>query len=451
MRYTTSIFITCSILLLPGVCFAANAETPTSLVQLYRTALGNSPNISSYKSQVDAATARYNQSRANLLPQLSANASFSYGTSKTDYTGSANASNSNNTSDSRSANISLRQALFHKSDFHAVSQQTVLENLAKASLRSAEQQLMLEIADGYFSLLSARQNLLVATAQKNALAQHLERANVGFKLGVIGINDKLDAQARFDIAVSDELDAENKLLVSNKSLEMLSGISISANDIHALSDNSELPGIETRLEEWESLAQQNSIAVVLADYGREIEQTEISKVQGQRYPILDLVIKASEQSQYSSFARANSDTTGATASLELSVPLFTSGLLSARVAEARAKRDQKLAELENTKRTVLFNVRKEFLTASSLKKQHSALRSAHHSSQIALDAAQKGREVGTRTNLDILDAQQQLFDVERTLATTHYNYLSSQIRLKNITGVLTIDDLERLDKLLNPT
>jgi len=428
------------------VVFAETVDNPASLSDFYKDALQNNPKINSYMSQLTAATARYSQSKSALFPQLSAGGSYSYGRSKTDYSGSSNFTNSDNTSSSRALSLSLRQALFHKTDFATVSQQEVAEDLAKASLNSAQQQLMQDISEAYFAMLSAKQNLVVATAQRTALEKHLERAKVGFKLGVIGINDKLDAQARYDIAIADEIDAENKLLIAKNSLEVMANTTIRTVRIPASLLN--LSDLQHDLPQWESLAEKNNMTIVLADYARQIAQYEVKKTRGQRYPVLDLILKASEQRQYSSFARADSDTTVASASLELSMPLFTSGLISSRIDEAQANSNEKLAELEDAKRNIMLSIRREYLTAASLKKQFDALRSAQQSSQVALEAAQKGLEVGTRTTLDVLDAQKQLYDVQRNLAASQYNFLFSEIKLKNIAGILKVEDLAALDKLL---
>jgi outer membrane protein len=195
-------------------------------------------------------------------------------------------------------------------------------------------------------------------------------------------------------------------------------------------------------------AQLNSLQLAIAQAGAEIAEKEVARNRGGHYPTLDLVANYSNnQSNGGSFG-VGSDNTSKSVGVQLNMPLFQGGAVNSKWREAEANRERALQELENTRRSVALQTRQAYLGVVSGIAQVKALQQALTSSESVLEASKLGQEVGVRTNLDVLNAQQQLYATRRDLYQAEYSYLLSQLRLKAAVGALGEEDLSLINQAL---
>ncbi|MDX1812525.1 MAG: TolC family outer membrane protein, partial [Gammaproteobacteria bacterium] len=318
---------------------------------------------------------------------------------------------------------------------------------AGIQLEAAKQDLILRVTKAYFDVLSAEENVAVSQAQTRAFSESLERAKLTFKVGTATKTDMLEAQARYDIAAASEIAAKNQLAVANQTLAIITGEL--SGSLQKISSKAHLPEITPKdMKNWVDTADTNNPQLKLAKLGVDISNLEVSKQKGDRIPTLDLVASAQQNKGYQSFIDSNMTSTNLSLSLQLSVPIYTGGLMSSHIREAEANRLQQKQMQENTKRQVELQTQQAYLNTLNGKQQVDALQQALISNESALEATKKGVEVGVRTNLDLLDAQQQYFATQRDFTVAKYNYLLSVLQLKAAAGTLAENDVKDLNNLL---
>jgi outer membrane protein len=200
---------------------------------------------------------------------------------------------------------------------------------------------------------------------------------------------------------------------------------------------------------WKSEAQMSSLQLAIAQAGAEIADREVSRNRGGHLPTVDLVANYSQNNANGSSFGVGTDTTSKTIGVQLNMPLFQGGAINSKWREAEANRERARQELENARRTVEQQTRQAYLGVVSGIAQVQALKQAVTSSQSVLDASKLGQEVGVRTNLDVLNAQQQLYSTHRDLYQAQYNYLLSELRLKQAVGTLGEADLGKVNQALH--
>ncbi|HEU0282430.1 MAG TPA: TolC family protein, partial [Gallionella sp.] len=202
------------------------------------------------------------------------------------------------------------------------------------------------------------------------------------------------------------------------------------------------------MEKWVDDAQLNSQQLAIAQAGAGIAEKEVARNRGGHYPTVDLVANYSNnQSNGGSFG-VGSDNTSKSVGVQLNLPLFQGGAVNSRWREAEANRERARQTLEDTRRSVALQTRQAYLGVVSGIAQVKALQQALTSSESVLEASKLGQEVGVRTNLDVLNAQQQLYATRRDLYQAEYNYLISRLRLKAAVGALGEEDLGKVNRAL---
>ena len=420
---------------------AALPAFPADLVTIYRDALVSDPLYQAARAQREATLERLPQARAGYLPQVSGTGSIfrnhveRSGAPDRDYT-------------TRTAAITLAQPVFRMQSWIAIGQAEQLALQAEAVLASAQQDLALRVAQAYFDVLLAQDNVALSQTQKSAIDQQLAQAKRNFEVGTATIVDTLEAQARYDQSVAKEIADKNDLEVKRRALQVLLGRT--PDGLVPLRDPLPLARPEPDdIEEWVRAAGDSSFQVAVARANVDIAQREVERQRAARLPTVDLSANISSQNDPNSAippisATANVGSVG----LTLSVPLFTGGLLQSRVREALALRDRAQQDLENAQRSVAQSVRANFLNVTSGIAQVRALEQALVSTQSQLDSTILGRDVGVRTSVDVLNAQQQVFQTRRDLQQARYNYLLNTLRLKAAAGQLADTDVERVNLAL---
>jgi len=427
-----------------ALAFALALALPASaadLLGIYRDARLADPVYNAARAQYQATTERLPQARAGYLPQVSGSASIFRnhsdrdGAPDVDYT-------------LKTFSVSLGQPIFRMQNWIAISQAQKVVLQAEATLATAQQDLALRVAQAYFDVLLARDNVSVSEAQKAAIDQQLAQAKRNFEVGTATIVDTLEAQARFDQALSKEIADKNDLEVKVRALEVLLGKApdglVPVREPLALA----VP-TPNDVEAWVKAAADSSFAIAIARANREIAQQEIARQRAGHLPTLDLSASISRTdnpllAQPLVSGVANDRAIG----LTLSVPIFSGGLTQSRVREAVALRDRAEQDLENTERNVAQSVRTSFLNVTNGIALVRALEQAVVSTQSQLDSTILGRDVGVRTSVDVLNAQQQVSQTRRDLQSARYGYLLNTLRLKAATGTLTERDVEEVNRAL---
>jgi len=422
------------------------AETPVSIMDIYQKAVEKDATIAAERAAAKAGEESETQGLSQLLPTITAGANLNYNYSKVTYA-DVSGRDSSDTYDSNGLNLQLTQALFNLSTHTAYSQSKIAGNLSEIQLNIAEQNLILRVAKAYFDILSAKESLGVAKSQTVAFNENLERAILTLKVGTATKTDKLEAQARYDLARASELSASNQLAIANQSLASIIGELPKA--LRSLNKETTLLEVNPQnMQHWVDAAIGNNLNLKLSQLGVKNSHLEVKKLKSDRLPTVNLVATGSLTNQYSNFIGSDSTNTNANLGIQLSMPIYTGGLMTSRIRQAEALRTQQKFSHTDIQRQVVLQTQQAYLTASNGFQQVAALKQASISSASALEATRKGMEVGVRTNLDLLNAQQQFYETERDYTVAKYNYLLTVLNLKAAAGNLEETDINRLNQLL---
>ena len=413
------------------------------LIDVYRDALAQDPVYASARAALEANREVLPQARAGTLPSISASGSAFR--NERDSGGNSSGFNTYGYS------LNLTQPLFRRQTWIAVDQADLQVKQAEAAFADVQQNIITRAAQAYFDVLLAQDNVALSGAQKTAFSEQLAQAKRNFEVGTATIVDSYEAQARFDLAASKEIADQNDLEIKRQALQQLVG-KLNAN-LAPLRDNVALALPEpANMEAWVSNAETASPVIAQLRNAFEIAKKEVDRTQAGHLPTLDLIgsYGDSRAPGFDVFGqqRGTQSTKTAQIGLQLSIPIYQGGGTQSRVRQALSNRERSAQDLENTKRTVSQTVRQSFLGVKNGVAQVKALEAALVSNQSSLDSTILGKEVGVRTNVDILNAQQQLFQARRDLQQARYNTILSQLRLKSATGRLQEEDLAEVNRLL---
>lgn len=414
-----------------------------SLLELYESARGYDASYQSAKAQYDASQYRAEQARAGLLPS----AGLSAGASRSLF------DNSNPVVEraygTQNVALSASQPLYRPANRITFDQSRRQLELAEGQLTAAEQDLITRVSQAYFDVLAAQDSLAFVRALKTAVNEQLAFAKRNFEVGTSTITDTREAQARYDLATAQELAAENDLLVKKLALDTLVGRT--GTQPSALAQPVRLPELQPQdVNRWVDQAEPSSPLIRQARANLDVAQLEVDKAKAGHKPVVDLT--ASYGITRNQGGSATLGATGrvnlASVGVTLNVPLFSGYAIQNRVKETLSLEEKARADLEATRRTVAQQTRAAYFGVLSGQGQVKALEAAEASSQSALDANRLGYQVGVRINIDVLNAQSQLFQTKRDLAQARYNLLMGSLKLRQANGTLTPQDLTRINAVL---
>jgi outer membrane protein len=349
-----------------------------------------------------------------------------------------------------SAAVSGRYPLFNRANGLTIEQARKSLLVAQADLETAEQDLILRVAQAYFDVLGAQDTLATTRANKTAITEVLASAKRNFEVGTATITDTREAQARFDLATAQEIAAENDLRIKRLALDTLVGrTGVAPKPLLApVVLPSPLPA---NPEEWVTLADQGHPSVRRARIGLEVAQLETGKARAGELPTVDAV--ASIGANDSRGSAPNLNRTAGTASnasvgVQMTWPLYTGGATQNRIKETLSLEEKSRNDLEAARRGVAQGTRSAYFGVQSGLSQVKALEAAESSSKLALEATQLGYKVGVRVNLDVLNAQTQLFQTQRDLAKARYDVLVGRLRLPQASGQLAPADVDAINRRL---
>jgi outer membrane protein len=343
--------------------------------------------------------------------------------------------------------VTVIQPIYRKQNALVYEQAKIQVSQAQTQFTVAAQDLMGRVAQAYFDVLLARANLRTIESQKLAVAQQLEQAKRNFVVGTATITDSREAQARYDLVVAQELGAQNEVEVKNRALELLVGKPVGelAGLTLPVTLNDPQPA---QMDAWVEQAYQSSLQIALAQQSLELAAREVERASAGHHPTLDAVGSLSQNYFSSSPQGVGSDIRALVIGVQLNVPLYQGGAISSRVREAVANQERARQDLENARRSAALQTRQAYLGLTSGLAQIKALQQAVASTQLQLESTKLGQEVGVRTAVDVLNAEQQLSLARSNLAQALYNAILNQLRLKAAVGKLAEADLADINALL---
>ena len=343
--------------------------------------------------------------------------------------------------------VSASHPLYHKQNTVQYEQAQTQVAQGEDILNAARLDLMVRVSSAYFDVLVAQDKIDLIGAQKLAISKQLEQAKANFDVGNATITDVDDAQARYDLLVAQEIAALNDLEVRKRAIQSITGKFTE----HLASAKEKLdvviPQPQT-MESWVEIAEQQNPQIKIQQQALQLANQEIENAQAGHYPTVDAVASFSDTSASGGTNGIGSDLQNLTVGVKMELPLYQGGAISSKVREAVSNRQKAQDDLELARRTADLQTRQAFLNVSSAVAQVRAYEQALVSSQSSLDSTSLGYEVGVRTSVDVLNAQQQLYSAKRDLLQSRYDWMLSIIKLKAAAGVLTDNDIAETNSLL---
>jgi outer membrane protein len=432
--------------LMIAACMSGGAAHGADLMAVYRDALAYDAQYAGARAAVEAGREKLPQGRSGLLPTIGLGASTTWNDVDTTRRISG-ATETNSRYNSNGWTVTLTQPLFRWQNWVAYTQSELAVMQAEAQFGLARQELIVRAAQAYFDVLLAQDTLATAKAQKVAIAEQLESAKRNFEVGTATITDSHEAQARYDLTSAQEIAADNDLTVKRQVLRSVIG-----KEPEGLKNLK--PGVQMArpqpddINKWVEMAESASASVQIYQALFEIATREVEKQRAGHYPTLDLVA-TNGRSGAGGGTTGGFDSKSSTIGLQLSIPIFAGGAVMSKDREAVSLKEKAGADLENARRTAALNARQAYLGVSSGLAQVKAYEAALTSSQSALDSNKLGYEVGVRINIDVLNAQSQLFDTRQKLAKARLDTLAALLKLKASAGSLGEDDVAAINALLD--
>jgi outer membrane protein len=412
-----------------------------TLQELYDTARGYDAAYLSARSLTESAIYRAAQADALMRPNVALTGAATGSRTKLPAFDAARGGSTVNLA------MNGRQPLFNRANNATIDQAYKSLELSQYDLMAAEQDLILRLAQAYFDVLGAQDTLATTRASKTAIAEQLASAKRNFEVGTATITDTREAQARFDLATAQEIAADNDLRTKRVALDQLVGL---ANVVpRPLAVPVALPPVEPpSLEEWVARADAEHPNVQRARLTLDIASIEIAKARAGHLPTVDAVAQLANTQNNGGASTFSGATRSASLGLQLNVPIFSGFSVQNLVREKLLLEDKAKSDLDAARRGVAQATRQFFYTVQSGQAQVKALEAAESSSQLALEATQLGYRVGVRVNVDVLNAQSQLYTTRRDLARARYDVLLGGLRLRQASGRLVPEDVAALNQVL---
>lgn len=426
-----------SVLLFGALYSLALSARAEDLMEIYLQAMQNDTQIGGARAEMQQALEAKPRARARFLPRVDVNAYYSR--SKTEITPSTG---TNESYPSRGYTLTLTQPLFHADAFAQSSQAGALVRQAEAQFKAEDQALTLRVAERYFEVLAAQDNLAATRGEHEAIGKQLEQTKQRFNVGLIAITDVHESQARFDLSTTQVISAENRLASAWESLRELTGQNYKTLAT-LINDAPLVPPTPADIEQWAQKALEQNPGVHAARFAMESAEAEVSRQKGFRYPTLDAV--GNYGNSDNSEAPLGLEREDQSVALQLNWALFQGGANQSAVRRARQEVEQAKFFLEQQRRNATLQTREAYLDVTANISRVTALKQAVISNKSALSATEAGYEVGTRTTVDVLNSRTGLFLAQRNYTQARYNYILATLRLKSATGSLSAEDLKQIN------
>lgn len=439
-----TVFLTVSLLsaMLPTTAFAQD------LADVYHLALKNDAQLQAAASQRKSELENKPEARALLLPSISGQASYTRYHNHVISRGPASTSAffpNNSTYNEPSASVSLTQPIFNWNAWSQLEQADMQVAYAEAQFRAAKQNLLIRVSNAYFNLLQANDNLQYALTDKKAIAQQLNQAQQRYNVGTAANTDLQNARASYDQAKSLVIQAKAKVRSARQALQVITNVP--PTNIQPLRQQIPLnPPSPASPQAWVHIAMDSNLSIKQAQIQAKINKKQIQIAESGHYPTLNLV------AGYSYF-----DTTGknfgtqetdSDVGVQLNIPIFSGGAVSSRAHQARYTYEQSAHTLDQTRRQVRASTLDDYDNVESGISNVESLKQGVKSARISLKATKESYKVGTRTEIDVLNALQALYQAKQNYSQARYTYIENLLQLKQDAGSLGPSDIMAVDQLI---
>lgn len=409
-------------------------------LQAYELAEKNDPEIRAAEYDYETVVNIKPQTRAALLPSIT----LDIFTQQTEEDSNAIASTGDYDADGYT--LSLVQSVYQHDLYLKLELADLDIASAAAVFDAARQALILRVATAYYEVLAAEDNLAFAKAEKNAIGEQLEQAQTRFDVGFIAITDVKESQAQYDLAAAQEILAENILSTRRETLRNI--INVMPDFLNVLPEDIPLLFPEpANIDQWEATAKKNNLTLKVAQYNFDVARKQVSINRSGHYPSLNLML--SHDDIDTDFDNPPTiDNKDTTIMLNLSVPIYSGGLTSAKTKAAVSQQERARALKEKALRDTVKLARDSYLNVTTSIAQVKAFKQALISIQSAYKATQAGFEVGTRTAVEVLSVLRDRYRAERDYANSRYDYILNMLRLKEAAGNLSKDDVVQINQWL---
>lgn len=416
------------------------AAHATDLLEIHDLARAADPQLQAAAEDFQAVRENETQARAAFFP----NADFQYSVERQSFVQSARNQSLEQTITNKSKTFQVVQPIYRHSNFAGLDRAQAQVAQGHADYQDALDQFLLRVAERYFAVLTAEDNLRFTEAEQKALKRQLDQARQRFEVGLTAITDVHEAKASYDDARARTIVAQNDLDDAREGLRELTGRYVE--DIEPLREELPLnPPQPDSTAGWVRRALDQSPSLRSQRAAKRIASADVSDARAGHFPQVDLNLSVVRSSRGGLFG---SDFDAVTGAIEVNLPVFRGGATVSQVQEAKDREEAAYQRLVQELRTVKREVRNAYRGVIASISEVEARQQAVVSARSALDATEAGFEVGTRTIVDVLIGQQNLFQAQRDLSQARHDYLLNKLRLREAAGVLSIKDLKWVNRLL---
>jgi outer membrane protein len=445
-------------LILAGVSAQASAA---DLVQAYDLARLSDPQFASSEAQKNATAEGIVQSRSLLLPQVGADVTFNKSNSSSSgnqvIAGLPTPTNSTySDSNSRGSGVNVTQSIYDHSNYTRLGASKARSRQAEAEFDSASDDLIVRVADAYFNVLTAIETLAASRAEARSVKRQLDQAEKRLEVGLAPITDVHDARARYDSSRANAILQETALEDAYEALAEITGERLS--NLKGLAADYRPTNTDPRtLDEWVSIAMASNPTLRARAEALAAAEKDVQTARAGHYPTLAARASYGDDASWGTSRQRSpapglnefgNASTGPFYGLTLSVPIFSGFATQSRVRQALYQRDSVSEQLEQQKRLITRQTRGAYRALIAGEAEVEARRLAVVSAKAAYEAGEAGLEVGTRTIVDVLIAQQQLFQAQREFARARHAYVVNLLRLRQAAGIIEANDLNRVNASL---
>jgi protease secretion system outer membrane protein len=430
--------------LIAGALLHGGAANALNLLQAYQAALKSDPAYRAAYFENESGKEYRVLGRAALLPNVGASYSNSRNVADIgSFDALGRASSQHPKYDSKSANVSLRQPLFNLDALARYKQGIAQSESSSATFTQRTQELALRVTGAYIDLLFASEQLALVQAQRDAYAEQQKVNNRLFEKGEGTKTDMLETQARLDVAEAQLLEAQDNVVNARTVLSGIVGTEVKT--IDGLGGDFKFKPVQpVGFDEWRAIALQNNPELQAQTFAVEVARQEVNRGRAGHAPRVDFVASYNK-AQSETINTFNQDSTVRSLGVQVNIPLYSGGAVNASTRQAVAGHERAKADLQARTDKVLTDLRKEYSAVASSVTKIEALVKAVESGQLLVKATEQSIKGGVRINLDLLNAQQQLYTSRRDLAQARYNYLLGNLRMRAAAGTLAFEDIRELD------
>jgi len=419
----------------------ANAE---DLLSVYNQAKASDPTVLKSRALFNASREGIEQARAVLMPSLSGSAS--YNRSK-NYRESVKTSESGTTS----YGIDFGIQLYNHTSWLRLDNAKKSAHRSDIAYQAVKQDLIVRVTKSYFDVLSAKDDLDFAIAEKTAIERQLEQTKQRYSVGLTAVTDVHEAQAQYDNALTSEIRAENSVFTAEEALRVITNVY--PRDLNTLNTErfSTSRPVPDSANEWQQTAEAKNLDIISQKISVDIAKENINIATAGHYPTLKLggSIGGTTSDDLFESPTTTSKSDSKSIGITLNVPIYSGGATSSGVREAQSNYVAASQDLQQTHRDVVRKTRNAYNTVIAAVSAIKALGQSVVSAESALKATEAGFEVGTRTIVDVLDSTRNLYNAKRNLSSTRYNYIQNILTLRRAAGTITEQDLININKGLS--